>query len=85
MSFLGVFKKYCLYLNGLLQPSMAFALRASLRLFKIVPDDFVRENLAANLEQIPSKHSYGYAFSGICPSFFAIFPLNSVPFMKYAG
>jgi len=44
-----------------------------------------RKNLAANLEQIPSKHSYGYAFSGICPIFFTIFSLNSVPFMKYAG
>jgi hypothetical protein len=63
---------------------MACALRASLRLFKIVSDDFVRKNLAANLEQIPSTHGYGRAFSDIGPSCFARFPLNPVPFMKYA-
>ncbi len=44
-----------------------------------------RKNLTMNLEQTPSNHSYGYACSGICPTFWVKFPLNSVPFMKYAG
>jgi hypothetical protein len=30
-------------------------------------------------------HSYGYASAGDQPTLFAIFPLNFVPFMQYAG
>jgi hypothetical protein len=44
-----------------------------------------RKNLAANLDQSPLIHSYGYASAGDRPTLFAIFPLNFVPFMQYAG
>ena len=54
-------------------------------LFKFVPDELVRKNLAANLDRSPLMHSYGYASSGDRPTLFAIFPLNFVPFMQYAG
>ncbi len=44
-----------------------------------------RKNLAANLGRSPLIHSYGYASADDQPTLFAIFPLNSVPFMQYAG
>jgi len=45
----------------------------------------VRKNLATNLVRSPLTHSYGYASAGDRPILFAIFPLNFVPFMQYAG
>jgi len=45
----------------------------------------VRKNLAANLDRSPLIHSYCYASAGDRSIFFAIFPLNFVPFMQYAG
>ncbi|MCH8162812.1 MAG: hypothetical protein IIA99_01780 [Proteobacteria bacterium] len=39
----------------------------------------VRKNLAANLQQLPSNHSYCYAFSGNRQILIAIFPLIFVP------
>jgi hypothetical protein len=44
-----------------------------------------RKNLAANLDRSPLMHSYGYASAGDQSTLFAIFPLNFVPFMQYAG
>jgi hypothetical protein len=44
-----------------------------------------RKNLAANLDRSPLIHSYGYASAGDRSTLFAIFPLNFVPFMQYAG
>jgi len=43
------------------------------------------ENLAVNLDRSPLIHSYCYASAGDRPTLFAIFPLNFVPFMQYAG
>jgi hypothetical protein len=45
----------------------------------------VRKILAANLDRSPLIHSYCYASVGDRPTLFAIFPLNFVPFMQYAG
>ena len=45
----------------------------------------VRKNLAANLDRSPLIHSYCYASAGDQSTLFAIFPLNFVPFMQYAG
>jgi hypothetical protein len=45
----------------------------------------VRKNLASNLDRSPLMRSYGYASAGDRPTLFAIFPLNFVPFMQYAG
>jgi hypothetical protein len=45
----------------------------------------VRKNLAANLDQSPLIHSYGYESAGDQSTLFAIFPLSFVPFMQYAG
>jgi len=45
----------------------------------------VRNNLAANLDRSPLIHSYCYASAGDQSTLFAIFPLNFVPFMQYAG
>jgi hypothetical protein len=45
----------------------------------------VRKNLAANLDRSPLIHSYGYASAGDRSTLFAIFLLNFVPFMQYAG
>ena len=43
------------------------------------------KNSAVNLEQNRSSHSYSYACHDICPTFFALFPRKSIPFMKYSG
>ena len=43
------------------------------------------KNLAANLDLSPLIHSYGYAFAGDKSTLFAIFPLNFVPFIQFAG
>ncbi len=62
---------YSLYLNEMLGASLRLAPtgpRSSAS--KIAPGDFVRKNLAANLEQ---------------STLFAIFPLSFVPFMQHAG
>jgi len=45
----------------------------------------VRKNLAANLDQSPLIHSYGYASAGDRSTLFAIFSLSFVPFMHYTG
>jgi hypothetical protein len=45
----------------------------------------LRENLAANLDRSPLIHSYSYASTDDQSTLFAIFPLNFVPFMQYAG
>ena len=45
----------------------------------------VRKNLAANLNQSPLIHSYGYASAGDWSILFAIFSLSFVPFMQYVG
>ena len=44
-----------------------------------------RKNLAANLDQSPLIHSYGYASAGDRSTLFAIFSLSFDPFMQYAG
>jgi len=44
-----------------------------------------RKNLAANLDRSSSMRSYGYASADDQSTLFAIFPLNFVPFMQYAG
>jgi len=44
-----------------------------------------RKNLASNLDRSPLMRSYGYASAGDRSTLFAIFPLNFVPFMQYAG
>jgi len=43
------------------------------------------KNLASNIEQNPSNHSYGYAFQDVCPIFFASFSRNSTLPMKFPG
>ncbi len=45
----------------------------------------LRKNLAANLDRSPLIHSYGSASADHQSTLFAIFPLNFVPFMQYAG
>jgi hypothetical protein len=45
----------------------------------------IRKNLAVNLERSPLTHGCGYGPAGDRPTLFAIFPLNFVPFMQYAG
>ena len=50
-----------------------------------VPGTARIENLAANLERSPLTHSLSYGPAGDRPTLFAIFPLNFVPFMQYAG
>jgi len=94
MNFLNTFKyiggktiknaKYSLYLNELLQTSCLSPFGPA-ELFKFVPDELVRKNLTANLGRSPLNHSYGYASAGDPPTLIAIFPLNFVPFMQYAG
>ncbi len=44
-----------------------------------------RKNLAANLDRSPLMRSYDYASAGDLSTLFAKFPLNFVPFMRYAG
>jgi hypothetical protein len=44
-----------------------------------------RKNLAANLDRSSLMRSYGYASADDQSTLFAIFPLNFVPFMQYAG
>jgi hypothetical protein len=44
-----------------------------------------RKNLASNLDRSPLMRSYGYASADDQSTLFAIFPLNFVPFMQYAG
>jgi len=43
------------------------------------------KSLASNIEQIPSNHSYGYAFQDRCPIFLASISRNFTPSMKYPG
>ncbi len=52
---------------------------------KIAPGDFVRKNLAANLERSPLIHSYGYGSAGDRPTLFARLSLSFAPFMNYPG
>jgi hypothetical protein len=44
-----------------------------------------RKNLTANVDRSPLMHSYSYASADDQSTLFAIFPLNFVPFMQYAG
>jgi hypothetical protein len=75
---------YGMCLNELLQVSCLSPV-GSAGLFKFIPDEFVRKNLASNLDRSPLMRSYGYASAGDRPTLFAIFPLNFVPFMQYVG
>ena len=79
-----IFGKYNLHLNELLRASCPPPFGPAV-LFKFVPDELVRKNLAANLDRSPLMRSYGYASAGDQSTLFAIFPLNFVPFMQYAG
>jgi len=77
---------YSLYLNEMLGASLRLAPAGPrLSASKIAPGDFVRKNLAANLERSPLTHSYGYGPAGDSPTLFARYPLSFVPFMQYAG
>ncbi len=78
------YKKYSLYLNELLRASCPPPFGPA-ELFKFLPDELVRKNLAANLDRCPLIHSYGYASAGDQPTLFAIFSLSFVPFVQYAG
>jgi hypothetical protein len=73
-----------LYLNELLRASCPPPFGPA-ELFKFVPDELVRKNLAAKLDRSPLIHSYGYASAGDQPTLFAIFPLIFVPFMQHPG
>ncbi len=77
-------EKYSLCLNELLRASCPPPFGPA-ELFKFIPDEFVRKNLAANLDRSPLIHSYCYASSDDQSTLFAIFPLIFVPFMQYAG
>jgi len=44
-----------------------------------------RKNLDSNRDRSPLMRSYGYASADDQSTLFAIFPLNFVPFMQYAG
>ncbi len=77
-------ENYSLCLNELLRASCPPPFGPA-ELFKFVPDEFVRKNLAANLDRSPLIHRYCYASAGDQPTLFASFPLNFVPFMQYTG
>jgi hypothetical protein len=85
---LGIMKQISIYhswyLNELLQASCLSPFRPA-ELFKFVPNELVRKNLAANLDRSPLMRSYGYASSGDRPTLFAIFSLSFVPTVQYAG
>jgi hypothetical protein len=75
-----------LCLNEMLGASLRLAPAGPrLRASKIAPGDFVRKNLAANLERSPLTHSGGYGPAGDRSTLFARFPLSFIPFMQYAG
>jgi len=78
------YKEYSLYLNKLLRASCPPPYGPA-ELFKFVPDELVRKNLAANLDRSPLIHSYGYESVGDQSTLFAIFPLRFVPFMQHPG
>jgi len=44
-----------------------------------------RKNLAAKLDRSSLMRSYSYASAADQSTLFAIFPLNFVPFVQYAG
>ncbi|MCZ6669384.1 MAG: hypothetical protein O6932_12035 [Gammaproteobacteria bacterium] len=93
-------ENYSLCLNELLRASCPTPFGPA-ELFKFVPDELVRKNLAAlgncsrrcsttyipvgDLDRSPLIHSYCYASAGDQSTLFAIFPLNFVPFMQHAG
>ena len=122
------FEKYNLYLNELLRATYPYSHGCDAgnagaftcppfgpaKLFKFIPDEFLRKNLAApgklllpspksayfwcsiigtphrylpvgDLDRSPLMSSYGYASAVDQSTLFAIFPLNFVPFMQYAG
>jgi hypothetical protein len=78
-----IIEKYRLYLYELLRASCPSPWPAVL--FKFVPDELVRKNLAANLDRSPLMRSYGYASAGDQPTLFAKFSLVFVVFMQHAG
>jgi len=61
-------EKCSLYLNELLRASCPPPFGPA-ELFKFIPDEFVRNNLAANLDRSPLIHSYCYASAGDRPTF----------------
>jgi hypothetical protein len=93
-------ENYSLCLNELLRASCPPPFGPA-ELFKFVPDELVRKNLAApgklllrcsttyipvgDVDRSPLIHSYGYASVGDRSPLFAIFPLIFVPFMQHAG
>jgi len=80
------FVKHNFYLNEMLGASLRLTPAGPRKsASKIAPGDFVRKNLAANLERSSLMYSYGYASADDCPTLFAIFPLNFVPSMQYTG
>ena len=76
-------ENYGLCLNELLWASCTPPFGPA-KLFKFIPDELVRKNLAANLDRSPLIHSYCYASAGDQSTLFAIFPLIFVPFMQHA-
>jgi hypothetical protein len=79
-----IIEKYRLYLYELLRASCPPRWGPAV-LFKFVPDELVRKNLAANLDRSPLMRSYGYASAGDQPTLFAKFSLVFVVFMQHAG
>ena len=79
-----MFENYSLCLNELLWASCPPPFGPA-KLFKFIPDELVRKNLAANPDRSPLIHSYCYASAGDQSILFAIFPLIFVPFMQYTG
>ena len=79
------YKKYSLYLNELLRASCPTPFGPA-ELFKFVPDELVRKNLAAP-GNCSLRCSTAYIPVGDLDRspLFAIFPLNFVPFVQYAG
>ncbi|MCZ6796817.1 MAG: hypothetical protein O7D36_02580 [Gammaproteobacteria bacterium] len=93
-------ENYSMCLNELLRASCPPPFGPA-ELFKFVPDELVRKNLAAlgncslrcsttyvpvgDLDRSPLIHSYCYASASDRPTLFAIFPLIFAPFMQHAG
>jgi hypothetical protein len=72
-----VFEKYSLYLNKVRKNLAALGKQLLRCSTTYVP--------VGDLGRSPLMRSYGYASAGDQPTLLAIFPLNFVPFMQYAG
>ncbi len=68
---------YCLCLNEF-RKNLTASASCSLR----CPTTYIP---VGDLDRSPLMHSYGYASADDQPRLFAIFSLNFVPFMQYAG